>query len=87
MKRVLFAVMGFAPGAFGVDYASHPPMRPLPEAWDGPLKPGPVYYVDAARGNDTGNGNAGHPWKSLGHAVARLKPGDTLCLKSLRSFK
>jgi hypothetical protein len=37
--------------------------------------------VDAARGDDGGPGTAQAPWKTLAHALRRLKPGDTLYLR------
>lgn len=42
---------------------------------------GPKLYVDAARGDDTHAGTAQAPWKTLAHALRRLKPGDTLYLR------
>jgi hypothetical protein len=56
-------------------------MRPLPTAWKGPLTAGPKLFVDAARGDDRGAGTAVAPWKTLAHALRRLKPGDTLYLR------
>src|SRR5262245_14002350 len=62
-------------------YASHPPMRPLPVASDRPKAEGPTLFVDPARGNDANAGTAQAPWKTLAHALRRLKPGDTLYLR------
>lgn len=58
--------------------ASHAPMRPLPVGSDRPLGAGPAFHVDGAKGDDKGDGSVGKPWKTIGAAVARLKPGDTL---------
>src|SRR4051794_4857539 len=69
--------------ALGADatFASHPPMRPLPTARSFPLASGPKLFVDPARGNDANAGSEAAPWKTLTHAVRRLKPGDTLYLR------
>lgn len=56
-------------------------MRPLPAALNQPLTTGPKLFVDAARGNDANTGTAQAPWKTLAHALRRLKPGDTLYLR------
>jgi hypothetical protein len=60
---------------------SHPPMRPLPTGVDRPLAGGPKWFVDAARGKDGDSGARESPWKTLSHALRRLKPGDTLYLR------
>src|SRR5262249_15619259 len=62
-------------------YRSHAPMRPLPAAQDRALSDGPRLFVDAARGDDGNAGTARAPWKTLAHALRRLKPGDTLYLR------
>src|SRR5262245_11692533 len=62
-------------------HRSHPPMRPLPAASARPLTQGPAYFVDAVKGNDRQEGTEQKPWKTVGHAVKRLKPGDTLVLR------
>jgi hypothetical protein len=62
-------------------HASHPPMRPLPEPFVQPLASGPKLFVDAAKGDDKNDGSEASPWKTIQHAVRRLKPGDTLYLR------
>ena len=62
-------------------FVSHPPMRPLPTAMKSPLAGGPKFFVDAARGNDADAGTEKAPWKTVGHAVRQLKPGETLYLR------
>jgi uncharacterized protein DUF1565 len=62
-------------------YRTHPPMRPLPAASNLPLSGGPKLFVDPGRGDDGGAGTAQAPWKTLTHALRRLKPGDTLYLR------
>ncbi len=61
---------------------SHPPMRPLPTAITEPLASGPKMFVDAKRGDDVAAGTEKAPWRSLSHALRRLKPGDTLYLRA-----
>ncbi|MEA3207049.1 MAG: hypothetical protein QOE70_106 [Chthoniobacter sp.] len=62
-------------------FASHPPMRPLPTAIQEPLATAAKLFVDAARGNDANAGTEQSPWKTLGYALRRLQPGDTLYLR------
>lgn len=80
---VLLAVAGLAPAApaDAPPVRSHPPMRPLPAPVVEALAPGPRLFVDAARGDDRNAGTIDAPWKTLGHATRRLKPGDTLYLR------
>lgn len=63
-------------------YASHPPMRPLPEPFVPPLSNGPKFFVDAAQGDDKNDGSEAKPWKSIQHGVRRLAPGHTLYLRA-----
>ncbi len=72
---------GASPAEGDTKYPSHPPMRPLPTASTRPLEKGPAYFVDAARGDDTQDGSEARPWKTLRHAVKRLRPGETLYLR------
>jgi hypothetical protein len=62
-------------------FASHPPMRPLPEPTKQPLATGPSYFVEAAKGDDANDGSKEKPWKTIQHGVRQLKPGDTLYLR------
>jgi hypothetical protein len=59
---------------------SHAP-RPLPAPTNRPMDPGPARFVDPARGSDQNDGSEKSPWKTVQHAAARLKPGDTLYLR------
>jgi hypothetical protein len=43
---------------------------------------GPAFFVDAAKGSDANDGSEKAPWKTLRASVARLRPGDTLCLRA-----
>ena len=70
------------PSADGEEkFASHPPLRPLPEPSNRPLAKGPAYFVDAAKGNDRAAGSREAPWKSIAHALERIGAGDTLYLR------
>lgn len=62
-------------------FLSHPPTRPLPAATARPLGAGPGYFVDARNGRDDADGSPQRPWKTLAHAIGRLRPGDTLYLR------
>src|SRR5262245_8104973 len=62
-------------------YRSHPPMRPLPVASSRAMAEGPARFVDGAKGDDAGDGTKGKPWKTIRHAAAKLKPGETLYLR------
>ena len=67
--------------------ASHPAMRPLPVASDRAMATGPARFVDAAKGNDAGDGSKAKPWKTIAAAVKQLKPGDTLYLRGGTYFE
>ena len=81
---VIAGLLGLATAADEkkLEHRSHPPMRPFPQALTTPLASGPKLFVDAARGNDVDAGAERSPWKTLGHALRRLKPGDTLYLRA-----
>jgi MYXO-CTERM domain-containing protein len=68
-------------GRAEAQYASRPPIRPLPRPSQRPRAPGPAVFVDAARGNDMNDGSEATPWKTLGSAIPRLRPGQTLYLR------
>ena len=74
-------ILGGSLAAQPAKFASHPPKRPLPAASARPLEKGPAYFVDPAKGDDASDGSQAKPWKTLGHAVTKLKPGDTLYLR------
>ncbi len=61
--------------------ASHPPLRPLPEASNRPLAGGPAYFVDPVKGSDDGDGTQKKAWKTINHALRQIGAGDTLCLR------
>ena len=95
-RRVFACVVGAVVTLFVTDMASlaeeprfrsHPPVRPLPTASDRPLAAGPSYFVDATRGDDVHAGSAANPWKTVQHAAARLKAGDTLYLRGGTYFE
>lgn len=60
---------------------SHPPLRKAPAISERPLAKGPALFVDARKGDDTSDGSKAAPWRTLQHAVRRLKAGDTLYLR------
>ncbi len=62
-------------------YRSHPPLRPLPVASVRPMDQGPAKFVDPIKGDDANAGSEAKPWRTLGHAIPQLKPGDTLYLR------
>ncbi|HVX10949.1 MAG TPA: hypothetical protein VHC22_07210 [Pirellulales bacterium] len=62
-------------------FASHAPLRPLPEVAKRPLEKGPIYFVDPVRGDDGAAGDEAAPWRSINFALGRLTAADTLCLR------
>lgn len=70
--------------AFAADaqtWQSHAPQRPLPTPNNNrPLADGPTYYT-SLDGDDAGPGTKVQPWRTVGHAVTKLKAGDTLVLR------
>src|SRR5688500_10591620 len=63
------------------DYASHPPLRALPEPSSRPMGDGVAFFVDADGGADTNDGSEPAPWQTLSHAIDHLGPGVTLYLR------
>jgi hypothetical protein len=74
-------VVAIAEADASSNFASHPPQRPLPQPSDRPLGTGPARFVHPLDGDDAGPGTAQRPWRTLSHAVAQLKPGETLYLR------
>jgi hypothetical protein len=70
----------FADGHAG-KFASHPPIRPLATPTDRALASGPAFFVDPAKGLDSQDGSQARPWKTVNHAIKKLKPGATLYLR------
>ncbi len=84
MKTTLALICAAATSlAAAQDFDSHPPMRPLPQP--NPDRPipadGPVFFVDGSAGDDANAGTEDAPWRSIGHAAAKLRPGDTLLIR------
>src|SRR5213078_2982798 len=73
-RAALVIAMVVSPLLASAEPASHAAMRPLPVASARPAATGPVRHVDAARGDDAGDGSAKRPWKTLGAAVRHLAP-------------
>jgi len=63
------------------NYASHPPMRPLPVPSSRPMADGPAYFADAKKGDDGNPGTKEKPWRTIQHGIDQLKLGDTLYLR------
>jgi len=57
------------------------PMRSLPMVSQRAKTDGPAKFVDAAKGNDASDGSEQKPWKTLGHAMLHVAPGETLYLR------
>ncbi|MCA9122574.1 MAG: hypothetical protein H6822_03535 [Planctomycetaceae bacterium] len=64
------------------EFASHQPVRPLPQSATRPLDQSPRKYVDGQHGDDASEGTIDRAWRTLGHAVTKLEPGDTLVLRA-----
>ena len=60
---------------------SHPPLRSAPAPSNRPLADGPGFFVDARRGDDGNDGRKEKPWRTINHALLRVKAGDTLYLR------
>ncbi|MBC7820241.1 MAG: hypothetical protein IAG10_25435 [Planctomycetaceae bacterium] len=80
VSTVLVGLAGEALDA--AEVRSHTPMRTPPEATRREREAGPALFVDAQRGDDAHAGSEVQPWRTLRHALRKLKPGDTLYLRS-----
>ena len=80
MRGLAACLLLFLP-ATTIAAESHPPLRRNPPPSTRPLADGPGYFVHPTKGDDAAAGTRAAPWKSLAHAVRRLKPGDTLRLE------
>lgn len=78
---MLVAAILFTADASAAEFASHAPMRPLPTPSTRALPQGPMFLVDAARGDDAAEGSAAKPWRSIAASLPKLRPGDTLVLR------
>lgn len=81
LAALMLLTGGVAIPAADMQFASHPPMRPLPAPADRPLASGPHFFVDAAKGDDQHDGSKQKPFRTLARAIQGLKPGDTVCLR------
>jgi hypothetical protein len=82
LSVLLSALLTTAAAAQPAAPASHPAMRPLPKPSTRPLAKGPARFVDAVHGDDAHPGTEAAPWKTIRHALPRLKAGDTLYLRA-----
>lgn len=62
-------------------FASHSPIRPLPEASQRVLPDVEFRVVDAAKGNDAASGTREAPWRTVAHALAKINDGGVLVLR------
>jgi hypothetical protein len=60
---------------------SHRPVRSLPEASNRPFVAASAFFVDDSPGDDSNSGSKAQPWKTIRHAITKLKAGDTLYLR------
>jgi len=72
---------GGAEPASAQRYLSHPPLRTAPPPSKRPMAGGPACFVSPRQGDDRNDGSQAKPWRTIGHALSRLKPGDTLYLR------
>lgn len=75
------------PAAEPPAWRSHPPLRVAPPPSSRPLAGGAHYFVHPDQGNDASDGSQQAPWKTIRHALDRLKAGDTLCLRGGTYFE
>lgn len=68
-------------GAAERTWQSHPPARPLAEPSQRAMAAGPAFFVDPVKGDDSAAGSQVQPWRTLGHGMKQLRPGDTLYLR------
>ena len=78
---ILLALATPGGAASQAPFASHPPMRPLPEESQRSPASGEAFYVDPSRGSDSADGSLARPWRTLEHGLSRLAPGRTLYLR------
>ena len=90
-KYIVVLLLGFlGTNSFaqsGEKYRSHKPMRLNPPPSNRPLSKGPAYFVDSKKGDDENSGAEQKPWQTIGHAVTKLKAGDTLYLRGGSYFE
>lgn len=60
---------------------SHPPLRDAPPPANRPLPAAEVRYVDAQVGDDRASGTKEQPWRTVNHAIAQTRGGETICLR------
>ncbi len=65
---------------------SHPPIRPMPALAERPMSDGPAFFV-SPEGDDAADGSRRAPWRSINHALTRLRAGDTLYLRGGSYFE
>ena len=66
---------------------SHPPLHEIPAPSDRPLPAENVVFVDSGRGDNAKPGTKDAPWKTISHALTKLKAGDTLAIRGGTYFE
>lgn len=80
MKSIVFLLLTvLAEAAFA--QSSHPSLHEIPAASNRPLPADNVFFVHRGSGNDANTGSKAEPWKTVSHALAQLKAGDTLAIR------
>jgi hypothetical protein len=82
MWRIFTAVFAILAAAPAANFQSHPSMRSLPSPSSRPHPAQNLRHVNGTLGSDTNPGTSAKPWRTVGHGVSKLKPGDTLLLHS-----
>lgn len=78
---ILGSVLLLSNLAESADVLSHPPLRSLDMPAGRAATPGPVLYVDAAKGNDLNAGSKIAPFKTIAQALRDVRPGTTIYLQ------
>ncbi len=77
----LVLAVGICCGELSAGEVSHPSLRRNPAPAKRLPAEGPSFFVDARQGSDDAIGTQAAPWKSLRHALRRLRAGNTLYLR------
>ncbi|HRJ72337.1 MAG TPA: hypothetical protein PLS03_08925 [Terrimicrobiaceae bacterium] len=81
LRSTAFILMLTAACANAAGPVSHPPRRLPVFAKDRPLVPTAAYFVDPAKGDDSGPGSIDLPWRTIQTSLTKLTAGDTLYLR------
>ena len=81
MKSSVFFLLTVLAKSALAQSSSHPPLHEIPAPANRPLPAENVLFVDNGSGNDANTGSTTQPWKTISHALAQLKAGDTLAIR------